>query len=137
MSARFIVRRWRRRLQMEGSGAVFMMQQDRLSGVFAPSRLRLPHTHARRVVALTLAVLAVVADLQRMFRLFNNVPSTLKVLLTAMKELATKDGKDLVTDQERAKVRGHCRAVCSSARMDTCGVMTVSRRCPSSLYKSC
>ena len=43
-----------------------------------------------------------------MYRLFSFIPSTLRVLMNAMKNLATKDGKDLVSDQERAKVTQLC-----------------------------
>jgi hypothetical protein len=61
------------------------------------------HAHSRASIV-ALAFTRDCADLHRMYRLFSFSPSTLQVLVKALKDLATKDGKDLVSDQERAKV---------------------------------
>jgi hypothetical protein len=122
---------------MEGSGAIFMMQHDKIDGrrkvlahAFVSRFLSFPvlpptlFSHLAFVAPVSfpislksrpvlgaflpacLCVRVSNADLHRMYRLFSFSPATLQVLMTAMKNLATKDGKDLVSDQERAKVGG-------------------------------
>lgn len=61
-------------VNMEGSGAVAMLQGDRFE------------------------------DLHRMYKLFSLVPHTVLMLRNAMRDLVRDDGKALVMDQEGAKV---------------------------------
>ncbi len=63
-------------LQMEASGAIAMIQQDRFS------------------------------DLKRMFTLFKLVPSTVRLLMDTMKTMLVSEGTALMQDQERLKVSG-------------------------------
>jgi hypothetical protein len=105
--------------QTENSGCKSMLRDDKIDG--KPPHTCSTHNHpfshapiqrhtppARVLLTFKPPLLsspAARADLKRMYSLFSRVPSTLDELRQAMAEYVKATGRELVSDQERLKVR--------------------------------